>query len=259
MSKKKPLVIGNWKMELSHKGEISLAKSLVGSFKGKKRSADVVVCPSFPSLSAVQTELKKVSNISIGAQNIFWDEKGAWTGQTSLPQVQSFISWCLLGHSEVRAVLGVTDAQVAALAGRLLGARINPVICIGETAQERAADATVEKIRTQVDVLLESLHRTELVRVVIAYEPIWAIGTGELPDPDDVAQVILFIRKHIAARYDQDYAERMRILYGGSIKADFAKTYVGGPLADGLLVGGASIHPQQFSTIVSEVEHVFAP
>ena len=251
---RKSLIVGNWKMELSHKSQIELVRSLKQQIKGVQVNGDVVVCPSFTALPIINEELARSKAIAVGAQNMFWEERGAHTGQVSLMQIKPFVRWCIVGHSEVRAVMGVNDGQVVASAARLLAADVTPIVCIGETQQERESDAMVDKIHAQVGALLAGLDRASLVRSVIAYEPIWAIGSGNLPDPDDVSQIILLVRKLIAERHGQDLAERVRVLYGGSIKDDFCDQYVGGPLADGLLVGGASIHPQEFLSIVRKVE-----
>lgn len=253
---KKPLVIGNWKMELSHHGEVELVRSMKDSLKNVGRGTDVVICPSFVSLPVIAQELKGTKRIALGAQNIFWEEKGAFTGQTSLAQVKPFISYSLVGHSETREFLRVSEEQVMHTAKRLLSHSIRPVICIGETAAERESDQVIEKIRRQIDTLNTILDRAELVRSVIAYEPIWAIGSGQLPTPEEVSEIILLIRKHIASRYDQQLAERVSILYGGSVKPDFVESYVGQSLADGVLVGGASTHSSQFVDIVKKVSAI---
>lgn len=252
------LVIGNWKMELSHRGEVELARSLKDLIKGTTIKSQIVVCPSFISLPAIKDEFARLKRIALGAQNVFWQKPGAWTGQISITQIQSFVSWCLVGHSEVRATLQPREEAVADSASRLIAANICPIVCIGETGQERQEDKTAEKIRRQIDVLLQALDRSALAKTVIAYEPIWAIGTGLHPEPDTVAEVVLLIRKQIAQRYDRALADRVRVLYGGSVKAGLAAQYVSGPLADGLLVGGASVHPREFVDIVAEVDDAFA-
>lgn len=255
---KRPLVIGNWKMELSYKGEIELVRALKDLLKNISTRSEIVVCPSAASLEAVKRELSRSKKVALGAQNVFWEKPGAWTGQVSITHIQPFVSWCLIGHSEVREVLRPREEDVAALAPQLLAAKIQPVVCIGETQQERRQDKTADKIRYQVDTLLQGLDRSALAQAVIAYEPIWAIGTGIRPEPDDVAEVVLLIRKHIAKRHDRALADRVRILYGGSVKAGLAARYVSGPLADGLLVGGASVHPKEFVDIILEAGNAYS-
>lgn len=255
---KKPLVVGNWKMELSYKGEVELAHALADSLKGYVPKSDVVICPSYVALPEIASFAKKAGKFEVGAQHVFWEEKGAFTGQISVNSIKPHVSWCIVGHSEARMMAGVTDDIVVGTVKLLKSHNIAPIVCIGETREEREGDRTVEKIRAQVDMLIQNLDRTSLVQTVIAYEPIWAIGSGVLPEPDDVAQVILLIRKQIADRYDQAFAERIRILYGGSVKPENDSQYVGGPNADGLLVGGASLHPQKFLDIIKSVDEAFA-
>ncbi|MBI1833711.1 MAG: triose-phosphate isomerase [Candidatus Andersenbacteria bacterium] len=255
--KKRPIVVGNWKMELSHKAELELIRALKNMLKGVPIKSEVVVCPSYPSLPAIAEALKKNSKIAVGAQNVFLEEKGAYTGQVSVLDIKPFVNWSLVGHSEVRAAAGVTDDIVVKTAAMLRGHNINPIVCIGESEEERRSEQTVTKIRTQVASLIEGLDRTSLVQTVIAYEPIWAIGSGQTPDPDDVAQIVLLIRRQLTDRYDQELAERVRIIYGGSVTPENAGHYVGGPNADGLLIGGASLHPQKFMEIIQAVDSAF--
>lgn len=254
---KKPLVIGNWKMELSHKGALEAARNLGGILAGKKKdpgAAEVVVCPSFPSLSAVAEVVKKAGVIGVGAQTIHWEEKGAFTGFVSVQQVREWVKWCLLGHSEQRQWAGESDEGVLHKTQMLLSHGITPVVCIGESAEERAGDQVVDKISQQMEGLLANLGRVPMGKLTIAYEPIWAIGTGTLPEADEVAEVVLLIRKLIAGRFDMAVADKVRILYGGSVNEDNVGQYVGGPGADGVLVGGASLKPRQFAAVVSAVE-----
>lgn len=254
---KRPLVIGNWKMELSYKAELELLKAIKDSLSGKPGPSEVVVCPSFVTLAAAKDELGKSKRIALGAQNVFWEEKGAWTGQVSLNHIKPFVDWCIVGHSEVRQITGIPEAAVSQLAKLLVRNNIRPVVCIGETREERDNEQTIHKIRNQIETLLSILDRAALVKAAIAYEPIWAIGSGDMPEPDDVAQVILLIRRHIAQQHGQEFAQRVAILYGGSVKPGTVGSYVGGPLADGVLVGGASVHPHDFVAIIKEVEIAF--
>lgn len=252
---KEKLVVGNWKMELSHKAELEVARA-VGSLM-KNVATDktaVVVCPSYVSLMAISELLKRSSKIEIGAQNVHWEEKGAWTGQVSVKQISSYIDWCIVGHSEQRALTGESDDVVQRKALLLIQYGVTPIVCIGENREEYDADKTVERITEQTRVVLNKATRTVLTKMVVAYEPIWAIGTGEMPDPDDVAGVVLLIRKTVAERFGNEAAQRLRILYGGSVKADNVEQYVNQPGIDGVLVGGASVQPMKFVQIVKVVE-----
>lgn len=254
---RKPLIIGNWKMELSDKAALEVARSIHKLISDIELSAEVVACPSYPALPQVAALFQKKSLISVGAQNVALEERGAFTGQVSIAQIRPYVSWCIVGHSEVRAHLGDSEEDVAHKTQLLLKHGLMPVVCIGETAAERDGDQTVEKITSQIDTLLSYIDRAALAKVVIAYEPIWAIGTGVTPEPDAVAEIVLLIRKITAGRFDKAIAERMRILYGGSVKPDNVAGYVSGPAADGALVGGASVHPKDFIDIIRNVQEKY--
>lgn len=254
---KKALVVGNWKMELSHKSAVEVFSAMKKMVSGKELDVELVVCPSYPSLAAIASG-SNGTTISAGAQNIHHEERGAHTGKVSVVQIREFASWCIIGHSEVREAEGDTDLVIAHKAKLLLQHGITPIICIGESAQDHDSGNTIATISLQVDVLLSALDRVSLLKTAIAYEPIWAIGTGVVPEPDEVFEVVLLIRKKIAERFDQELAERIRILYGGSVTADTASRYIAGPGADGVLVGGASIHPRDFLAIAETVGAAYA-
>lgn len=251
---RKPIIVGNWKMELSHKAAREIAHAVKTLLHNIHVAADVVICPSFPSLGVVQEELQRSENLFVGAQNIHHEEKGAWTGEVSVVQIHSVATWCIVGHSEVRSVTHESETLVVKKVGLLLKHGIKPIICIGETQEEKHDDLTIKKVTGQMDVILQGIERTSLPHLVIAYEPIWAIGSGVLPDPDTVCETILLIRKLVAERHGQDSADRLRIIYGGSVTKDNVGRYVGGPCADGVLLGGASLHPREFVDIVSIVQ-----
>lgn len=238
---KKSLVIGNWKMELSHKGELELARALKRQFKGVALpDTEAVVCPSHSSLGIVVEELGTKGKIAVGAQHVHWEEKGAWTGEASVLQVAPYVKWCIVGHSEQRALTGMTEESVQRTASMLMQHGIMPVVCVGETSEEREADQTVTKVTDQTKVLLSKLMRTSLPKIAVAYEPIWAIGTGDTPDPNDAAGIMLLIRKIVAGRFGNEAAQRLRILYGGSVKSSNVEAYVREP-GGGRSVGRGSL------------------
>ncbi len=243
-------------MELSHKAAMALGKAL-HRLDSEPLKTEMVVCPSFPSLPGI-SELFSGTKIEVGAQDVFVEEKGAHTGQVSVMQISPFVKWCIIGHSETRAASRVTDEIVAQKAELLLRHGVTPIVCIGETLEEREADETIRKVTRQMESLLAVLPRVTFLKTVITYEPIWAIGTGFLPKPDDVAEIVLLMRKMVAGRLDGQAADRVRILYGGSVKPENVASYVGGPYADGALVGGASVHAGQFTDIIKEVEKNFS-
>lgn len=253
---KKPLFVGNWKMELSHKAAVEVVQAIKKQITPGLRS-DIVVCPSYPSLQAIAEMLRKTKTIATGAQNVYHEEKGAITGAVSVIQIKPFVEWCIIGHSEQRALTGESDEQILQKANLLLQHGLQPVICLGESAAERESDQTVEKITRQMDTLLSGIERSSLPRVVLCYEPIWAISsvrTMPMPDPQDISQIIMLIRKRIAHRFDSDIVERVRILYGGSVDEKSVAQYMGEPGVDGVLVGSASLHPRQFLDIVKQGE-----
>lgn len=251
---RKALVVGNWKMQLSYKGELELARSLKNLLHGVVVTCDVVVCPSFPSLEAVIGVLKNSEKVVVGAQGIHWEEKGALTGQVSVLQVAPLVRWCIVGHSEQRTTYNLTDSEVQQQADLALKHGLTPLICMGETAEERAAEQTVAKVTGQVVSLLQKLTRMSFGKVVIAYEPIWAIGSGIQPDPNEVSAILLLIRKLINERFDRQASDRVRLLYGGSVTPQTTRAFVSEPGVDGVLVGGASTHPTQFIEIIKAVQ-----
>lgn len=251
---RKPAVVGNWKMELSHKGALELVRALKKLLAKVELTCDVVVCPSYPSLADVAAELKKSGRIAVGAQHVHWEDKGPWTGQVSVTQIAPFVSWCIVGHSEQRELVGLTEEEVRLQTHILINHGIIPIVCIGETASEQQADRTVEKITSQANSLFQNLTRVSLSKLVIAYEPIWAIGTGVTPEASSVAEIALLIRKIAASKFGNEAAQRLCILYGGSVTPDTVGPYVAEPGIDGVLVGGASVHPMQFVGIIKAVQ-----
>jgi triosephosphate isomerase (TIM) len=251
-----PVVVGNWKMELSHKGELELARALKRLLRLGGAAIDIVVCPSHPSLSAVWEVFRKDESVSVGAQNIHWDERGPQTGMVSVLQIAPFARWCIIGHSEIRAITGEDDDAVQQEMSLLLRHGLVPIVCIGESWAERESDKTIERVTAQMKILLNKLTRTMLAKIVVTYEPIWAISTQgpqRLPDPADVAGTMLLLRKLAAERFGGAAAERLRILYGGSVSPDNAAAFAREPGVDGVLVGSASLHPRKFADIVKAV------
>jgi len=248
-----PLIVGNWKMELSHKAELEMARALKSLLKGTPLTAQVVICPSFPTLPLLHEFLGTSEKLELGAQTIHWEEKGAWTGAVSVLQISPWAKWVIVGHSEQRELTGCTDVEVEKQAQLALKHGLTPIICIGETAEERAADQTIARVTEQVSFILQKMTRASITRIVIAYEPLWAIGTGNTPDPNDIAATLLLIRKLIAERFDRPASERIRLLYGGSVTPDTVDGFMSEPGVNGVLVGGSSVHPMEFVEIIKNV------
>lgn len=254
-----PLVVGNWKMELSHVAALEATRALKKMLSGMELSLDVVVCPAYPQLPDIAKILKDLDHVSVGAQHVHWEEKGAVTGAVSVQQVSPFARYAIVGHSETRRLMGLDDDQVREAVALLIRHGITPVVCVGETWEERQAEKTVAAVTRQVESLLAGITRPALRKLVVAYEPVWAIsasGTGEQPEPQEVAEIILLIRKLVAARFEMAGAEAVRVLYGGSVKPDNVEAFLREPGVDGVLVGSASVTPVQFVDIVKKVQAV---
>ena len=248
---RKPFVAGNWKMNMNSQTSVELARSIAsGSVETAGQNVTVAVCPPFVYLQAVSKALSS-SNIAVGAQDIYFEPAGAFTGEISASMLKDVgCSYCICGHSERRHVLGESDELInrkvtAAIAGGLL-----PILCVGELIEERQASKTNEVVTRQVKEGLASLSAEKLQAVTIAYEPVWAIGTGLTAMPEQAQEVHDFIRKLLAQMYDDKSAEEIRILYGGSVKPGNAADLMNQKDIDGSLVGGASLKADDFLAII---------
>ena len=244
-----PLVAGNWKM---HK-TIAEAQAFLGALLPAVASADGVevgVCPPFPSIPAAVAATRG-TGVRVYAQTMHEADSGAFTGEVSAPMlVELGVDGVLLGHSERRALYAETDGELQAKVPRALEAGLAPILCVGETEEERGAGETERRLRSQVQEDLEAVSDDRLADVVIAYEPVWAIGTGHVATPDQAQEAIAFIRALIADR-SAEAAQRVRILYGGSVNPANAAELLALPDVDGALVGGASLEPEPFAAIVA--------
>ncbi|MEJ2182117.1 MAG: triose-phosphate isomerase [Nitrospirota bacterium] len=243
---RKPFMAANWKM---HK-TVPEARAFVEEFAPLVTGAgevDVVLAPSFTALYPV-AELIKGTNIALSAQNVFYEEKGAYTGEVSPSMLRDLgCEYCIVGHSERRQYFGETDDVVNKKLRAAVAAGLKGIFCIGEPLEVRQAGKTNDLLKTQ---LTEGLRDVDLSRVVIAYEPVWAIGTGVTATPEQAQDAHSFIRGHVASLYDGALAENVRILYGGSVKPDNTASLMEAPDIDGALVGGASLKPDSFANIV---------
>ena len=248
---RKPFVAGNWKMSTNSHTSVELAKRIAsGSAEAAGHSVTVAVCPPFVYLQAV-TRALAASSIAVGAQDVYFEPDGAFTGEISASMLKDIgCTYCLCGHSERRHVIGETDELVnkkvaAAISGGLL-----PILCVGERLAERQASQTEKVVARQLEKGLSGLSNEKLSAVTIAYEPVWAIGTGITATPEQAQEVHDFIRKLLDRMYDDQLAEEIRILYGGSVKPSNAAELMGQPDVDGLLVGGASLKADDFLAII---------
>lgn len=256
------LVAGNWKMNKTIPEAAALADSL-GQIGDSRWDVDVVVCPGYLAIPCVRERLRN-SQVKVGAQDVFWEEKGAFTGQISPGMLyDAGVSYCIVGHSETRGRFGKMETDSATLGyfaeteltirkkiQCLLYYSITPILCVGETDEERQDGRTEEVIAGQLSGALDSLDAAELYGLVVAYEPVWAIGTGKTCDSAEAERVCGFIRDRLTDRLDSDEADTIRILYGGSVKAANARELFQQPNIDGGLVGGASLDADEFRQIV---------
>lgn len=246
---RKPLIAGNWKLNKSIKEAIELV-TLLKRMITSTQHVDVVVCPVFTALSDV-SEVIRESDIKLGAQDVYWEEKGAFTGEVSSSLLKDAgASYVIIGHSERRQFFAETNETVNLKTKAAIKAGLIPIVCVGESLKEREENRTFDVVKDHVEGALNGLPQAEMAKVVIAYEPVWAIGTGKVATPAQAQEVHLFIRKEIAKLFNQEIASTTRILYGGSVKAENISSLINEVDIDGALVGGASLEAQGFADIV---------
>ena len=249
---RKKIVAGNWKMNLNFEEGVSLFSEIVNMVKDEVvGNQEVIVCSPFIHLSTVAKLSENVKNVNIGSQNIHQAESGAYTGEVSASQVKSVgVEYVILGHSERRAYFGETDSLLAEKTNTALKHNLKPIFCIGETKEERESGKFFDVIKTQLVDGVFHLSKDEFAKVVLAYEPVWAIGTGLTASPEQAQEVHAFIRETVANHYDAETAENTTILYGGSCNPSNAPTLFSQKDIDGGLIGGASLKSRDFLDIV---------
>ncbi len=247
---RRPIIAGNWKMNNTIAAGKQLVKDLAPLVKDNK-DVDIVVCPTATALAAV-AEAVKGSNIHVGAQNVHWEKSGAFTGEISTEMLNEIgVEYCVLGHSERRDYFGETDEGVNKRAKAAFAAGITPIICCGESLEIREAGNYIDHVVKQIDAALDGFAAADVAKLVIAYEPIWAIGTGKTATFEQAEEVCKAIREAVAKKFDQAAADAIRIQYGGSVKPATIKDLMKQPNVDGALVGGASLKAKDFSEIVN--------
>lgn len=246
---RKPIIAGNWKMNKTPEEAKELVTALVPLVKDAK--CDVVICPPFVDLCAVKPIIAG-TNIHLGVQNIHWAEKGAFTGEISADMLKAHgVEYAIVGHSERRQYFGETDATVNQRAKTAIAAGITPIICVGESLEQRESGVTNAVVSGQTKAALDGIEAKDVETLVIAYEPIWAIGTGKTATKEDANATIAVIRGAIAEVYGKDVAEKVRIQYGGSMNPKNASELMSMPEIDGGLIGGASLKAEDFSKVVN--------
>jgi triosephosphate isomerase len=249
---RKQIIAANWKMNMTQ-GE---ATAFVATFlleTGESTDVEIVLVPPFTAIAAVNTALGQAQHIKVGAQNMHWERSGAFTGEISPAMLRDlFVRYVVLGHSERRTLFNETDKVVNRKVHAAHEATLRPIVCVGETLEQREQRQVEKVLETQLKGSLAGLGAKELLETVVAYEPVWAIGTGRTATADQAQQAHAFIRQILGEISDEATADKMRIQYGGSVKPDNAHTLMSQPDIDGALVGGASLDPRSFAEIVKE-------
>ena len=249
---RKPLIAGNWKMNMLRDTSVALIHQLLDKSKPSDK-IEVAVCPPSVYLHDVGAALRG-SHIALGAQNMYHTEEGAYTGETSGKMLKDLgCRYVILGHSERRQLMGETDAQVNQKVHAALKVGLVPIVCVGETLDQREAGQTTTVVRTQTEGSLAGLTSEQAAGIVLAYEPVWAIGTGKTATPAQAEEVHADIRALLTKLFGAETAQKIRIQYGGSVKADNAKELLSQPNIDGALVGGASLKADSFLPIIEAV------
>ena len=245
---RRPIVAGNWKMHKTIDESIEFIQKLVR--QPLPIEVDAVICAPYLALSALVAEVHH-TKVEIGAQNVHWEKEGAYTGEVSVPMLKAAgVSYVIIGHSERRSLFGETDEQInqkvrAALAGGLI-----PIICVGEELEDRQKGQTKAVVQSQVTAALAGVDAANAAKVVFAYEPVWAIGSGQAATAEDAEEVCADLRELLKQHYDESVAEQVRIQYGGSVKPDNLSTFLTQPNIDGALVGGASLTVDSFRALL---------
>ncbi len=250
---RKPLIAGNWKMNATHLETIQMVQKLSYRLEpGDYARVDVVVCPPFTALRSAQTVIEADHLlIQLGAQNCHWEASGAFTGEVSPDMLEKLsVSYVILGHSERRQLFNETDAETNLKVKAVLERGMTPILCCGETDEEHEAGQTEARVGSQVRLSLQGVSADQIAGLVIAYEPIWAIGTGKTASADDAGAMAAFVRGVVADEWGSNAADGVRILYGGSVNGGNIAGFMAKTDIDGALVGGASLDPDSFASIV---------
>jgi triosephosphate isomerase len=247
---RKPFIAGNWKMNLTRAEAVMLAKG-VAEKSSQHSQVEIAVCPPAIYLEAVAAALSG-SSVGLGAQNVYPENNGAFTGELSTAMLLDIgCRYVILGHSERRQLMGETDEQVSKKAQKALAAGLVPIVCVGETLAQREAGQTLNVVESQFAGSLAGIATAEMSKVVLAYEPVWAIGTGKVATTAQAEEVHAALRKLLQTRYNSQVANAVRIQYGGSVKPDNAAELLAQPNIDGALVGGASLNAESFLGIIA--------
>jgi triosephosphate isomerase len=249
-TKRKPIIAGNWKMNKTSAEARDLTGKIIPLVSGVT-DREIILAPPFTALPAV-AETVKGTNMLLAAQDLFWEDKGAFTGQISAEMLLDLgCKYVIIGHSERRQFFGETDETVNNKVRQALNKGLLPIVCVGEILSEREAGKVNDVIERQVTGALKTVSAAEMQKIVIAYEPVWAIGTGKTATPDQANEVHAFIRHKVGAMFNAEVAAAVRIQYGGSVTPENVSVLMAMPDIDGALVGGASLKPESFAALVN--------
>jgi triosephosphate isomerase (TIM) len=253
---RKKILAANWKMNLTHIEAESYMHTFLGEI-GEVDDVEIVMIPPFTSIPVLAQISEKAPFIRIGAQNMYWERSGAYTGEISATMLRVlFVKYVVIGHSERRMLFGETDETVNRKVHSALEAGLRPIVCVGESTTQRDNDEVETVLRRQLELGLKDLSVKDAVEIVIAYEPVWAIGTGRTATPAQAEEAHRFIRSVLSKMFGTGAAERVRIQYGGSVKPDNAQELLRRSDIDGALIGGASLDPHSFAKIIRHAEAV---
>jgi len=249
---RKSMMAGNWKMNKNWAESVVLAQGISNRSKDAWEDVDVVVCPPSINLKAVKSVLEfDRAPVALGAQNVYWEESGAYTGEVSVGMLEEVgVAYCIIGHSERRGYFGETDQDVNRKAKALLAGGLVPIVCVGESLAVRDSGAYLEFVRNQIGAAFAGLDPQEVAKCVIAYEPVWAIGTGRTATPEQAQEVCAALREAVAAEFGAEAAAAVRVLYGGSMNPANAEGLLAMQDIDGGLIGGASLDAASFASLV---------
>ncbi len=248
-----PIAAGNWKMNKTVEEASAFAEALLG-LSPNTTEIEIILCPPFISLYPLSQKLIN-TNIKIAAQNLHWEAKGAFTGEISAPMLKAIpCQYVICGHSERRHLFGETSQDIGKKVKSSLQYGLRPILCVGETLEEREAGQTEAVVFEHLSQGAFHLTQEEVRLTVVAYEPVWAIGTGKAATPQDAHQVIAFIRHQLAVQFNQEIAATIRILYGGSVTSQNARAFLKQNSIAGLLIGGSSLDPQELLKIINEAD-----
>ena len=250
---RRPMIAANWKMHKTHLETIQAVQKLSYLLdRDDAERVEVVICPAFTALRSVETLLESDKlPYTLGAQNVWFEEQGAYTGEVSPAMLEALrVRYVIVGHSERRQLFGEDDLMVNKKVRAVIKHGMTPILCVGETLEERDADGTDSKVAQQVRRAVDTVAPEQAASMVLAYEPIWAIGTGRNADAGDAGRVVEVIRATLGERFDDAVAASVRVLYGGSVKPGNIREFMAHPEIDGALVGGASLDPEDLALIV---------